>query len=211
MPTASAASDGTPRGRHRDSDEARASESPRRYWVLVDAGIGASATAGSWFESYTQGRSWQAGVRLAANSHTTLGLRHRRQWLGIADRFTTRSDAPQERVEEWFLVLGLTSAPRSERTPQWSVQIGIGSISGILVGLREPSFPFMPTLISEVDRLALRTGAGVVVPLGRRLGIEIEGNLRVVGQGVSDPQDPSSTATGMLFGLDLRALWMIGT
>ncbi|MAE69218.1 MAG: hypothetical protein CME06_01985 [Gemmatimonadetes bacterium] len=206
---AAAPADGNddPRRRPRGPEETREPAPPPRFRVLIDAGLGAATTTGSWFESYTSGLSWQLGARLAGNRNTTMGLRYRRQHLGLA---LSSAGSGSDRIEEYFFILGLTAAPRSKRAPQINAHFGIGAIHSVLVGLSDPGDPpTLPAIVSQEDRLALRTGAGLILPLSEHFGFEIESNLRITGRGATDPLDPSSSATGALFGIALRVVWML--
>jgi hypothetical protein len=155
---------------------------PRFHWTL-SGGTGYGVTAGDGFAEANGERSWFGKLRLASSPHTyvVLGARYQKlprstamhDWpVFVGDGVVVVSD--QVELEHVFLGFGFMPRPSDVLEPVPYLELGMGRVaSGSSAWFFQPSDHALPGGAESHSAPALHVEAGVLVPVGDILGLEL--------------------------------------
>jgi hypothetical protein len=196
-----------------------------RFKLAISGGVGYGMAAGDWFEGLTNGLDLGGAVRLLAFENLYMGVRFRRQGLGVDnDLLGTylvcdgnyncyRFDILDMNVNlnEYCFMVGRITEPSTSRSPIAFFEVGIGGITNF----------FKMTVSNGIDtrnadssetKLALFMAGGGIVPFNEKVGFTLEGTMRITGSGgdaIGAVQYEGSY--GVLLGMNAGIVVFLGT
>ena len=191
-----------------------------RFRLSPTLGAGYSITSGDWFEGFTSGMLLDIAARFAVKNDMFMGFAFRRQNLGVKEEWKTMcfyDDFGNYMcvnmewdvvLKEMYFLLGFMTTPRKYSTPIGYGELGIGAIqhdiqiTAYYEGIGESGD-------SDETKFAMMWGGGVLFPLNRRIGIDLEIHCRLTGDiGSSYPY--RKDITGFLFGFQAGIVFFVG-
>jgi hypothetical protein len=196
-----------------------------RYRLAMSGGGGYSFATGDWFSGLNNGLSFNACGRLALTECFYIGVSYRYQRLGV-DRNLEESyivvydeygypvgtlsvDFDVYLNETYFLV-GFMTEPATYTSPLAFLEIGLGGIDHNIKATVSDGTEAASASMDET-KFGLLMTVGGVFPFNKTLGLCLEGNMRITGQGDSNPYDYyDQGSSGVLFGVGISLVMMVG-
>ena len=195
-----------------------------RYRFAILGGSGYSFATGHWFDGMTNGLSFNACGRLTLAKDVYVGLSYRYQKLGVDSKMKgpyvlyddygnvigiVALDFDVHLTETYFLV-GLMTEPYTYRSPFAFLEFGLGGVGHHIKATATNGREIASASYDETKFGVLFT-VGVVFPFNQTVGLSLEGNMRLTGQGGSGSYDYAYQGTsGALFGVGTNLVIMLG-
>lgn len=199
--------------------------SGNRFRVGLSGGVGYGWSMGEWFEGLTSGAAFEAAGRITITNHVMFGVQYRYQRLGVEsewERLYICDDYMMDcilvnldwdvHLSEFFVSIGVYSEPSGLRTPIGYAEFGIGTIAHSL-DVTASAGDVSDSADDSTTELAFLWTAGVIFPLNRTFGINLEGTMRATGSGDilgSYYSYYDSGSTGIVLGLRFGVMVMLG-
>lgn len=186
--------------------------------------FGVSAVSGDWFDGLSSGRSGHVAVRAAPSDNSSLGLSYRYQKLTVEPELrgpiiiddgygrevvvTPNWDVD---LREIFFLMGFMTRPARYDIPILYLDLGLGAIQhnlGLTLTLPDGRSSSATT---QETKFAMLLGAGTVIPLGRSVGLDLGGSVRLTGEGMGSAGSYRDSSTlGFLYGGHLGLAFLFG-
>jgi hypothetical protein len=193
--------------------------------AVLSVGGGTGRAGGDWFAGFTSGWSAEGELRVAFAPHGFVGLQLRRQALGVEPVLThdvplgvdaagqpMRAEAEWTvRLEEVFAVVGGWTRVHRLHRPVLFVEGGVGTIRHDM-RIRLTSPQHILAGYERQTKVGVVAATGLIVPLSRRVGVELGGTVRVTGEARDDggPNGTGTTVMGTLWGVHLAVVALLG-
>jgi len=150
-----------------------------RFAAALGAGVGYGRPYGNWFEGYGEGESYHASIRLAitGNFYVVGGYRYQRlPWKGVDEgEMPSGPFAMDLEVRQMTFGIGLMPRRSDYRQAIPFLEFGMGRASHRVndeLPLDDGAVDFAD-IASEVDKRLFFVQAGILMPLGRELALEL--------------------------------------
>jgi len=189
---------------------------------MISGDIGYGIPAGDWFEGLTSGFSGGAALRCAIADNLYLGFSYKRQWLGVEDSFKEVCSEEGDdcvsldwdvHLDEFFFVVGWMSPVLDDASPFAYAELGFGGIEHVM-DIDASAEDRSASVGSNETKFGMLFAIGGVFPFSKEFGLNVEGDLRLTGEG-DDEYDPYygsySGTSGILFGFKVGFVAMLGS
>lgn len=191
-----------------------------RFRFSPTVGVGYSTTSGDWFEGFTSGILLDIIARFGVKNDLFMGFAFRRQELGVEDdwqsicfydeydNYVCASAQWDVVLKEMYFIVGYMTTPRKFSTPIGYAEFGVGAIQHD-IKLTLSYQGIVESDDSDESKLTLMWGGGVLFPLNRRIGLDLEAHFRWTGDfGSSYPY--REDITGFIFGFRGGIVFFLG-
>ena len=194
-----------------------------RFRVSFSGGPGYSFATGEWFEGMSDGPAFNVTGRVALGRIYFLGATYRYQTVGVdpgwEGNFILYDDYGNPitvsvdfdiHFHEIFVVFGMMTEPATYTTPIGFFDIGLGSVGHSITVTATDGRDVESGGLDESKFGMIMTGGGIF-PLSRSLGISLEANVRLTGQGNPAPYEYNETgSSGALIGAAVNLVLFLG-
>ena len=190
---------------------------------MFAAGAGYGITAGDWFEGMTSGFAGGGAIRLGISESLFLGFSYNRQSLGVEaslkelcfeDYYDCVPLDWDVHLDEFYFMFGWMSPVLDYSSPFAYVELGFGGLKHV-IGVGASVGDASASVETDETKFGMLIAAGGVFPLSREIGVNIEGTMRLTGEGGSgyDPYGYGSYSgsSGVLFGFRIGLAAMLGS
>lgn len=196
-----------------------------RFKAMFSGGVGYGFATGEWFEGITSGFAAEGAVRLGLSRDFFLGFSYKHQWLGVEDsykelcfydEYSEYECVPFDwdvELNEYYFIFGWITPVLTYESPFAYVEMGIGGVEhdmslGASVGDEYASAE------TDVTKFGMLFAVGGVFPVGRDIGLNVEADMRLTGEGDErdscEPCGDYAGSTGFLFGFKVGLVAMFG-
>lgn len=196
-----------------------------RFRGMLSGGIGYGIPAGDWFEGITSGFAAEGALRMGVAKDFFVGFGYKHQWLGVEDsyqnycyydEFDDYRCVPLDwdvHLDEFYFLFGWMTPVLAYADPFAYLEFGIGGIEHDMT-LGESVDDAYDSLENDEMKFGMLFAVGGVYPLSREIGLNVEADMRLTGEGDEydhcDPCGDYSGSTGYLFGFKVGLVAMLG-
>ncbi|MFH1277202.1 MAG: hypothetical protein ABIK65_02325 [Candidatus Eisenbacteria bacterium] len=169
-----------------------------RFRISLGAFLGAGTPSGDWFEYMEGGLAFGFRSRIAYADNFYLGFSYLRQSLGVSSSFNDYLGMDldwEAHLSELYFLAGAMTGSSKPKTPIAFGEFGFGAAKHHI----EAKGDVGGTLLAESSdesKFSLLMAAGVIVPFSPSIGAELEGDMRITGEGES-----TGAILGITFGI----------
>lgn len=195
-----------------------------RHRFSISGGSGYSLTVGDWFEGLTNGLSFNACGRLTLTNNIYIGFSYRYQSLGVDSELEGSYIIYDEYgnpvaivsvdfdvyLNEIYGLIGFMTDPSTYTKPFAFFEVGFGGIDHNIKATASDGSN-VASVSTDETKFGMLMTVGGVFPFNKTIGLCLEGNMRITGEGNSYSYNYyQQGSTGVLFGAGISLVIMVG-
>ena len=179
-----------------------------RYRFAITIGGGYSSSSGDWFEGLTSGGTFNFGCRFALSNNLSIGMLYKYQELGVGSEYDFSWVDWDVHLQEIYFMVGFNSKPSTYTGPFAFWDFGLGSVGHSITARSTIGYE---SITLDESKFGLITSAGCIIPFDKWIGIQIDANLRITGEGDTSRYDYyDNSSTGLLLGFGINLIALLG-